>query len=815
MSTLAWLSDTLRDARFGLRALAQRPGFGLAAIIPLALGLGAATAMYSVVDGIMLRPLPFAEPDRLVSIWSVEETLKASKASAIRWDRVVIGKDDYQALTQAKTLSRVAAWAPDGGMLTDASGSTSRFTGIRVTASIFELLGIRPVIGRAFDEAEATRGGPALALLGWEAWHQRFGGDSSIIGRSIIVNDEPLTVLGIMPPGARLDRVAPPPAVWVPAMRSEYDEPVHHNRSYRGLGRLAPGITIAQASAEAARIIQDVKIGWKGAAEGTSGRATSYQDDQTATIRPSLIILGGATVLLLLIACVNLAILMLGESSRRQPEMAARAALGAGPARLVRQLLTESLVVAVSASLMGLLAGWGLMRVLLRLAPANIPGLADVRFDLRVFLFAAACALVAGVISGVLPVFALLRWGRHKVVGSASGLTARGEILVQRLLVGLEVALSIIMLVGCSLLGRSLLQLSKVETGFAPEGLVSVDLDAPSRLWADSTAVVSFTATARHELGGIAGVTMVSGSNGGMFNGRWASSPIKLAGQPDPAVRRDVQQRVVLPQYFRTMQLRLIAGRDFTETDNASSTRVAIISQAEVDRDFAGQSPLGKRVVWQREEWEVIGVAADAHYAGLDNQFVPTIYIPEAQWSGNWMSFIVRTAPGIEGALLARAIRDRISALNATVTVREISPVTALVQRSYDEERYRAMLGSLFGIIGTTLAACGMFSVVARTVARRMREAGIRSALGASARSLTELMLRETVIGSVFGVVLGLPLAFLLARGLTPYLYGVTSADPVAYLIALGMFILAAALATIPSARRAAEVNPAVVMRAE
>lgn len=815
MSRLAWLSDALRDARFGLRALAQRPGFALAAIIPLALGLGAATAMYSVVDGIMLRPLPFAEPDRIVSIWAVEESWKENPASAIRWDRVVIGKGDYQALGQAKSLARVGAWSPDGGMMTDANGATTRYSGIRVTGTIFDVLGIRPVIGRAFEETESVVDGPRVALLGWETWQQNFAGDSSIVGRSVVLNDDAFTVVGIMPPGARLDRVAPVPAVWVPAFRSTYDEPVHHNRSYRGLARLAPGVTVAQASEEVARVMRDVKIGWNGKADGTSGRATSYQADQTASIRPSLIILGGATVLLLLIACVNLAILMLGESSRRQPEMAARAALGAGPARLIRQLLTESLVVSASASLIGLLTGWGIMRVLLRLAPANIPGLADVRFDVRVFLFAAACALVAGIISGVLPVFALLRWGRHQVVGSASGLTARGEVVVQRLLVGLEVALSIVMLVGCSLLGRSLLQLSKVDTGFTPEGLTHIELDAPTRIWSDSATVLGYTAAVTRELQGISGVTMVSGSNGGMFNGRWSSSPIKVVGQPDPVVRRDVQQRVVLPDYFRTMQLRLTSGRDITEADNASSTRVAIISQAEVDRDFAGRSPLGQRVVWQGEQWEVIGVAADAHYRGLDTAFEPTIYIPAAQWSGNWMSFVVRTAPGIEVALLSRAIRDRIGSVNAAVTIRNLSSVSSLVERSYDEERYRTMLGSLFGIIGTTLAACGMFSVVARTVARRMREAGIRSALGASARSLTRLMLRETVIGSLFGMVVGLPMAVLLARTLTPYLYGVTSADPVAYLVALGMFIVAAALATIPSARRAAAVNPAVVMRSE
>lgn len=810
-----YLADAARDLRYGIRLLRQRRGFALAAILPLALGIGAAAAMYSVVDGVMLRPLPFAEPDRLVSIWVVENEWKGG-AGATRWDRVVIGQDDYRALSRdAESFAAVAAWGPTRGMLADASGAFAQTIGIRVSSSIFEVLGVRPVIGRGFTSSEDVLNGPAIALLGWEAWQQSFGGDSAIIGRSIVLDEKPRTVVGIMPAGVRLDRANPAPSFWIPAFQSSEDDPVHHNRGYRGLGRLASGTTIAQASAEAGRIITAVKVGWKGASHGTGGRATSYQDDQTAAIRPSLLILAGATALLLLIACVNLAILMLGESARRQPEIAARAALGAAPGRLVRQLLTESLVVAGGGAALGLAAGWGITRVLIGLAPGNIPGLSDVRFDLRVFAFAALCATVSGVASGVLPVAALLRWGRHPVIGAASGLTARGEVQVHRLLVGLEVALCLVMLVGCSLLGRSLLRLSSVDTGFAPDGLVLVELTGPRSLWIDSAAIVNFQEAALRELRAIPGVAMVSGAHVGPFNRNFSSSPIKVAGQPDPPVRRDVQQNVVLPDYFKTLRLPLIAGRDFNERDDQSSTRVAIISEAEAQRDFPGESPLDRRVVWQGQEWTVIGIAANVHYSVLSKEFQPTIYIPSRQWSGGWMSFLVRTASNADGALLTRAIRDRIGGVNPSIVFNGINPVPALIQRSYAEERYRALLGSLFGIVGTVLAAFGMFGVISRTVARRMREAGIRSALGAPARSLTTLMLRETAFGAVLGVVIGVPAAAWLARSLTPYLFGVKAFDPVAYLAALALFTLAAAVATIPPARRAARVDPALVLKAE
>lgn len=386
---------------------------------------------------------------------------------------------------------------------------------------------------------------------------------------------------------------------------------------------------------------------------------------------------------------------------------------------------------------------------------------------------------------------------------------------MHRGLVGAEVALSMVMLVGCALLGRSLIRLSEVDPGFTPRGLVLAELSAPRSLITDSAAVVNFTDAALRELAAIPGVAGVSGANAGLFNGNSSSSPIRVVGRGEDQPLRAIQQRVVLPGYFRTLALPLLAGRDFTAADNASSTPVAILSQAAARRDFPGESPLGQRVVWQGREWTVIGVAADAHYTGLDTAFQPTIYLPNAQWAGSWMTFLIRAGGSGDDALLARAIRERIGALNSTIAFSAVEPVPALVQRSYGEERYRALLGSLFGVVGTVLAAFGMFGVIARSVARRMREAGIRAALGAPAWSLTRLMLRETVIGVSIGLLVGVPLAALLARGLTPYLFGITAFDPLAYLGALMLFGIAAAIATVPPARRAGSADPAVVLKAE
>lgn len=813
---MSFFHDAAIDIRHGFRLLRHRPGLALAAIIPLALGLGAATAMYSVLDGLLLRPAPFPEPDRLVAVWGIENKWKGEGANAIRWDRVVIGQLDYNALRErSHTLTNIAAWSRNRGMLVDAQGSYSLSTEIRVTPSLFELLGLHPALGRVFRPGEDVLNGPAIAMLSYETWQKKFGGDPSIVGRSVTYDEKALTVVGIMPPNVVLDRNIGVQDLWVPAFQEAGDQPAQHNRSFAGLARLAPGATIEQASAEVNRIITEAKIEWNGKADGTAGKALSYQDDQTMSLRPTLLMLSGATALLMLIACVNLAMLMLGEVTRRQPELAARAALGAGPGRLSRQLLAETMVVSLSAATLGAVIGWGLTRVLVALAPAEMTGLSAVQFDLRVFGFVTVAAIVAGVLSGVLPVVAILRWRRFGAGGSGYGQTARGEVQVQRLLVGIEVALCLVMLVGCSLLGRALLKLSAIDPGFASDGLVAVDLMGPPKLWADSASAIAFETAAVRELRGIPGVASVSGSNSGLFNGHWSSSPIKLVGAPADAPGHPVMQHVVLPGFFKTLGATLAMGRDFNEGDVAGATKVAIISAAEARRDFPGVSPIGRLVKWQSEELTIVGVASDVHYTKLDNEDQPTIYVPSTQWAGEWMSYQIRASGSTDASLLIHPIQARLLAINPTLSIQSIAVVPALVRRSYAEEQYRTLLGTMFGLVGTVLAAFGMFGVISRTVARRLREAGIRSALGAPALSITLVMLRETAIGALFGLGAGILMAAWLAKGLTPYLHGIPSFDPAAYGVAIAAFVLAAGVATVPAASRAARVDPAKVLRAE
>ncbi|MGH7582660.1 MAG: ABC transporter permease, partial [Gemmatimonadales bacterium] len=706
-----WFGDLAQDIRFAFRLLRQHRLFAAMVILPLALGIGAATTMYSVADSVLIRPLPFPHPDRLVAIWATESGYRNSAVST-PWQSVVIGQGEYDALRDhANTLSQVAAWAKSSVTL-NTGGEFDPISAVRVTGSLFPLLGIHPALGRVFRPDESVLDGPRIALLSWETWQSHFAADSSIVGRSIVFGDTThYTVVGVLPPGLRLDRTDAPPAVWLPAFTGSYDVASQHNRSYRGLARLAPGATVAQANAEIARILTDYKISWRGSAGGTSGRAEVWQDDQTAAARPSLLMLSGAVLLLLLIACVNAATLMLGETLRRRPELLARRALGASPARLGRQLITESLVIAGAGAVLGALAAWGGVRLLVGAAPAKIPGIADAHVDARVLVFTMTCALVVGIGFGLLPALALLRWGGHGTVRIGAGQTPRGAVAMQRALVAAEVALSLVMLVGCSLLGRSLVRLSSVDPGFVSDGLFEIDAFATGKFWSDGARMARFYAAASEALRSIPGVTAASGSSGGLFEGGGSSSPIKVAGvtYPDSSGPPMIQQRVVLPDYLRTIGVPVVAGRDFSSGDQTGGEPVAILTESAVKRDWGGRSPIGRQVIWQGKTWTVIGVAADVRDNELSQGVQPMIYIPSAQWPGNSMILTIRASA--DPRALQPFIKARLAPLDPAVSVRSVDAVRTLIQHSYAEERYRTLLGSLFGVLAAILAGVGVLGV--------------------------------------------------------------------------------------------------------
>jgi len=576
MRRARFISEATHDARAALRMLGRRRGFAALAIGTLALGIGAATAIYSVVDGVLLRPLPFDEPDRIAAVWLTQPTLARDPAISSFANATPVGNEEYQALRRdAKSLQTLALYGIGFVTLSTDAGSV-RVPSLTATASLLPVLRARPAVGRAFQPGEDVLNGPNVTMLSWEAWRTRFGGDSSVIGQHVTLNQTPYEVVGVLPPGLRVDRSVEVPEFWLPALRDSGDLVQRRNRNYRALARLAPSATYPAATQQVAQILRSLGD------TTLNARVEVWQHDQTSAARGPLLVLLGAAALLMVIACVNVAILQLGEAAARAREMATRAAMGAGVARLVRQLLVESMVLSFVSALLGTMLAWLMIRGLVAIAPERLPGMDTVRLDARVLLFAMVSAGVTGILFGIVPAIIAGRAAAGNIVRSGVGESGRGTRTVQRSLIAVQLGLSMILLVEAALLSRSLRNLSDVDPGFRPAQLTAVRVGRSWRSDADQTR--SFTAEVLQRLASYPGVQAVTASTHVPFVSGSNSSPVELdrIGDEVPAERRHTQQRYVVPGYFETIGMRLVSGRFFNADDRAASEFVAIVSESEV-----------------------------------------------------------------------------------------------------------------------------------------------------------------------------------------------------------------------------------------
>ena len=801
-----YVAELAHDWRFALRMIARRRTFSAVAIVTLGLGIGAATAIYSVVDSVLLRPLPFEDPNRVAAVWITQPGLSSDPVLSWIADATPMGSREYNALrSTARTIRDVAMWAPTSVTLTTDAGP-ERLQGVRVTSSLLPALRARPVLGRGFLPGEDALGGPPVAMVSWETWTTRYGADSTVIGRSITLDQKPYTVVGVLPPGLRLDRTTDAPPFWVPALQDSSDIPERRNRSYRAVARLAPRATFGAASQEVAAIVRSVT-----ADTALSARVQQWQSDQGRDVRGPLLVLVGAVGLLLLIACVNVAILQLGEAVGRAREMTTRAALGAGSGRLVRQLLVESIAIAFASAILGSAIAWGMMRGLIAAAPARLPGIEAVALDGRVLAFTVFCATLTGLLFGIVPALVAGRSGTASLVRLGAGQSGRGTRHLQRLLVASQLALSMVLLVEAVLLGRSLQALSAVDPGFRPAGLTAASVALPSDF--DDDRVRAFTADVVRRLSALPGVERASASQQVPFLGGASSSPLEIErGGPDGPAPRHTQQRYVLASYFETLGIRVLAGRAFTADDRAGSEPVAIVSAAEVQRDFGGRSPLGRRVkhqgIWRR----VVGIVADTKYRGLAREDEATVYIPLDQYPFGSPTFVVR---GPATATVEPALRAILRELEPRAAVLQTAAIPVLIEKSFAAERYRTMIVAVFGTMAAMLVAVGLYGVSVRAAARRTREVGIRLALGGTAGRVIRLLVGDAMTGVVIGLTLGLPAALLAGRLVRPYLFGVSSRDPLSLGTVAVMLIVVTAAASFLPARSAGRSNPATVLRAE
>jgi putative ABC transport system permease protein len=795
------MRDVFQDFRLALRTILARPGFVTVVIITLALGIGLTAAVFSVVSGVLLRPLPFPQPDRLVRLYETAPSVRFGSISAPNLD-------DWRA--QSHSFEQLAGMSYASFNLAG-TGEPERLSGFRITPELLPLLRVAPTLGRGFVAEEHTPGRDREILISHDLWQRRFGGSPEIVGRAVSVNGAPHTIVGVMPAGfffaARVD-------VWTPFVRDAADPAqARGNHFLAGYGRLAAGVTPAQAAAELDTIAARLGQTYPGE-QGNRGIVLyPLHEILVAQIRPQLLLVLGAVGLVLLIACANVASLLLARSAARSGEIAVRAALGASRWRLVRQLLVESLVLAILGGGFGLLlAVWGT-----DFAASRVRGLAPsfhVAVDGGVLAFTAAVSVACAFGFGLWPA---LRASRADLGGAlkegaraVSGPAARGRRI---LLVG-QVALSLTSLVGAGLLVRSFVAVLGTDRGFDARGVVTLQVAMPAARSGPEERTIAFYRAVlerARSLPGVEAAGVVSFLPLARFN---SNGDFEIEGHPFPPGEAPVTEHMAASaDYFRTLGMRVVAGRGLAESDNQTAPRVAVVNQTFARRIFGEADPIGQHMRWGPDEpWmTIVGVVADVKRWAIDRPAVPETYFPYVQQPFAQMALAVRTRLD-PGSMLA-TLRREVAAVDPAQAVFDARTLEDIVEDSLAQRRFVLVLLALFAGAAVLLAAVGLYGLLTHQVVQRTREIGIRMALGARAGDVSRLVVLDGLGLAALGVALGTALALGASRLLGSLLYGVTAADPVTYAAVALLLLVVAALASFIPARRATRVDPMVAFR--
>ena len=797
-----WFERLLQDVRYGARTLRRSPGFTIVALSTLALGIGATTAMFTVVHAVLLRPLPYPRSDRLVRIaydYPKSPFITEGGISDRQW---------VDARSRYRMFTRVAAFTPGLVTLTNA-GDPVRLQEASVAAGLFETLGIMPALGRTFGRDDELVGGEPVVILGDALWRERFGADSNVVGRPITLDGVRHTVLGVMPQGFAYPLDA---RLWRP-LRLQLAP--NRFQILSVIGRLRDGATRAQALAEL-----DALAAADRARDSMVARVTPLKDTVVGDVTRSLLVFAGAVGLVLLIACTNVANLLLMRATTRRREMAVRAALGAGRRRLVRQLVTESALLWVGAGVAGAGIAVAGVRALLALAPAGrIPRHGEIGVDAVALAFALVVSLGTGLIFGLIP--ALRATGssvRDALAASARTMTGRDGRL-RGALVMAEIAFALVLLTGAALMMESFIRLRRVELGFRPEGLASLTVDLPDATYQSAPAMQAAHEAVLDRLEKIRGVTSAAAVNFIPLGGPMIRGDIKVDGRTLPPSYL-VAKPSVSPGYFRTMGIRLRLGREFTAQDAASSPHVVIVSESVARQIWPDLSPIGQRIsnkdVPGPGDWlTVVGVVDDVGQTSIDVHREPAIYQPIQQLTQTFflghMSFIVRAVgdPALLLPMMRRALRD----VDPNQPIGSIGTVESAISATVAEPLFQARLIGAFSIVALVLAAIGIYGVVAYSVAERTREIGIRVALGAGRGDVVGMVLRRLLVLLVPGVALGVAGALATTRVLSSLLFEIRPDDPATFISVAVLLAAVAIVAGMMPARRASRVDPLVALK--
>jgi predicted permease len=799
------IADLWQDLRYGARMLLKNPGFTLVAVITLALGIGVNAAIFSVVDGVLLRPLPYQQADRLVRIWS------ANPGTGQRYLET-----SYQDFRQFKQQSRsfvgMAAFSEAPRILRDDRSEPGNITVARISDGFFPTFGVQPEAGRDFLPDEYERGAPSI-ILGHRLWQSRYAANPDIIGRTVTIDGAPHTVVGIMPQGYAYPRTAD---LWRPLTEAEKldDDP-----ELSIIARLAPGVTLGRADADVSAIAQ--RIAATASAAGGNTRRTAWAQTMQAMVvrdvRAPLLVLMGAVALVLLIACANVANLLLARGLARQQEMAIRTALGAGRLRIVRQLLTESILIAMLGGAAGLLLGAWALKAIMLFSPDGIPRLSEVALDGRVVAVMITVTTLAGIIFGLVPALQTSQLDPHNALKCGSR-GAGGAFAKHRLRQGLviaEVALATMLAIGAGLLMKSFGRLVNFDHGFRAENVLVVPITLRGQI---NPQFAAFYGQVLEQVSALPQVESASLALATPMEARGAfRRPFQIEGQP-AAPEKELPQiglRPITANYFETVSISLLAGRTFNERDRAGAQVVAVVNQTFAQTYFPQGKPVGRRLQSEALKGQsilIVGVVADAlPEAGAASR--PALYVPFSQLPVPGMSLLLRTAG--DPLSLVPTIRGRIRALDPNVPLDKIYPLEQKVAEATISPRFTTLLVGLFAALGMALAGVGIYGVVSYAVTERGKEIGIRRALGAQTAWILWAVVRRGMALTLLGLVIGLLIAVGATRMMTTLLFSVSATDPVTFVSVSALLIAVALLACWLPARRATKVDPIITLRQE
>jgi putative ABC transport system permease protein len=803
-----WLEDLWQDMCYGVRMLVKNPGVTLVAVITLALGIGANTAIFSVISAVLLRPLPYPEPDRLVMVWE--------KRTRENHNSTVSPADFRDWRERNQVFENIAAQIGTSVDLTEGS-EPEQIRAAGVSASFFDVLGVKPILGRSFLPGEELPGAANVAIINHTLWQRRFGADSSVIGRTISLSGGSVEVIGVLPSSPIFSGET---ELWLPLRISPQGKLDRLGHSLRVFARLKSGITLQQARADMERVGSELMREYP--AENNDHTTfviplhTELVSGEGGDIRRPLLILFAAVGLVLAVACANVANLQIIRAAARRKEIAIRAALGARPQRIARQLLTESMLLAALGGAAGILLAWWGKGAITALMPQRVLQLTGAQLDLRVLGFTLVISLGSGVLSSLGALRQASRPNLTDTLKEGGGSSGSGSQTARSLVVVAEIALAVVLLIGAGLMIRTLWKLQNVQPGFDPRNVLTAQISLPNARYREPQQIALFY----HQL--IEKVRALPGVDGA---GAISTLPLKAGGQTSiaiegraemtnipPQARPRIKDRVVTPDYFQTMGIRLVSGRFLTRQDDNTAPLVALINQTAAERYWPGENPLGHRVEINRQWWEVVGVVGDVKSQGLDRDTSPEAYFSWAQspWRGGTM--VVR---GANISKLAMAIRSKAQEIDKQLPISNIQMLEDIVDGSITAPRAYTFLLALFAGIALTLAAIGIYGVMAYLVAQNTHEIGVRMAMGAQAGDVMKLIVMQGMLLALVGVAIGLAASFGLTRLIRSILFGVDTTDPLTFILISLLLILVALSACWIPARRATKIDPLVALRNE